>query len=82
MSTLRENVEKAAKAKQQIVEGSLVIWNTRLETLVDTGDVKAALDQLRSPIEDVADVANNCGCNVQCGAAAEFAPPSVARAGT
>ena len=50
-------------AKKQIVEGSLIIWNARLESLVQSGDLKGALQHLHSPVE----FGDNCGCNSGCG---------------
>ncbi len=57
-----ENIDEIKKAKAQIVEGSLTIWNARLDALARTGDVKGALAQLRMPAE----TGDNCDC--QCGA--------------
>jgi len=59
-----EILKRAVEAKRQILEGQMTLWNTRLESLISSGDVRAALDQLRAPLEDNID---NCGCNVQCG---------------
>jgi hypothetical protein len=59
-------VKSAVEAKRQIIEGNLTLWNARLDALIALGDVKGALDLIRAPIEDRID---NCGCNVQCGAA-------------
>lgn len=56
----KERLSEILKAKQQIVEGSLTIWNERLTALVQSGDVKGALDQLLAPAEGFLD---NCGCN-------------------
>ena len=55
--------EDALKAKRQVVEGRLTLWNTRLEALMEAGRIDDALEQLRAPLtaEDI----NNCGCNVQ-----------------
>ena len=52
------------KAKEQILEGSLTIWNARLEALVEIGDVRAAIDHLKSPVEwgDNCPCGNNCSC--------------------
>jgi len=60
--------ESAMAAKKQIMEANMTLWNTRLEALVDAGDIGSILDHLRSPVEDKID---NCGCNVQCGALQE-----------
>ncbi len=56
---------EAVAAKKQIVDAQMTLWNTRLEALVDAGEIGSILDHLQSPIEDKID---NCGCNVQCGA--------------
>ncbi len=57
------NLEEVKKAKAQIIEGSLTLWNTRLEALQKTGNIKDLLQHLGSPVE----WSDNCGCNVQCG---------------
>jgi hypothetical protein len=59
-----EILKQAVEAKKLILEGQMTLWNTRLESLISSGDLRAALDQLRAPLEDSID---NCGCNVQCG---------------
>jgi len=56
----REQLEEITAAKKQIVEGSMVIWRTRLGTLIDTGNVKGASDFLATPVEP--EEANNCNC--------------------
>ncbi len=65
------NLDVVKKAKGQILEGSLTIWNARLEALIETGDVRAAIDHLRSPVEwgDNCTCGNNCRCG---GGAAPF----------
>lgn len=59
-----EKMEEIKKAKAQIVGGSLVIWNARLDALVSAGNVIGALDQLNRTVE----TGDNCGCNSGCGA--------------
>jgi hypothetical protein len=66
----KDRVDEIFRAKQQVVAGSLTIWNERLTALVNAGDLTGALDQMVSPAELIADVTNNCGCNVQCGSLA------------
>ncbi|SIS76822.1 hypothetical protein SAMN05421759_103121 [Roseivivax lentus] len=56
---------EAMAARKQIVDAQMTLWNTRLEALVEAGDISSVLDHLKSPVEDKID---NCGCNVQCGA--------------
>ena len=70
-----EKLQEVFKAKQQIVEGSLTIWNARLETLAQAGDLKGLLDQMKSPVEPVADQGNcgNCVCGAEMGK--EFVQP-------
>ena len=68
----KEELKKAQAAKKQIVEGQIVLWNARLEALIETGDVRAVITQLASPVEDNID---NCGCNVQCGASSVLTNP-------
>lgn len=65
----REKLDALGSAKEQIVRGSLTIWNERLAAMVQSGDLRAALAQMVSPIESWGD---NCGCgnNCKCGGAA------------
>jgi len=63
-----ERMEEIKKAKSQIVEGALTIWNARLEALVRAGDLRGALNQMIKPVE----LADNCSCGNNCGCAAEF----------
>ncbi len=60
-----EKIEDIKKAKAQIVEGSLTIWNARLDAFQRTGDIKSTLEQMVSPAE--AGFFDNCGCNSPCG---------------
>lgn len=64
----KERLELIAKAKQQIADGSLMIWNERLATLVRAGDVAGAIAQLAAPIENWGD---NCGCGNNCPSASD-----------
>jgi len=76
----KDRLDEITRAKREIVDGSLVIWNERLTALVNAGNLEGALDQLRSPAEIIAEITNNCGCNVQCGSLAGqlgAQPPSV-----
>lgn len=61
---LKFSMEDLAKAQNQKFEGGLALWNARLEALVDSGDIRGAIDQLSTSVMD----ANNCGCNNGCGA--------------
>jgi hypothetical protein len=61
-----KKLRTAVEARREIAEGMFTLWNARLETLVDIGDAKSIFEHIRAPIEDRID---NCGCNVQCGAA-------------
>lgn len=63
-----EKWEECKAAKAKIVEGSLTIWNARLDSLVQTGDIKAILNQLVNPAET--GFLDNCDCG--CG---EYFPP-------
>ena len=58
----QDTLEKVKAAKKQIVDGSLTIWNARLEAYAKTGDLTSALAELKNPIE----VADNSGCNQNC----------------
>ena len=49
-----EKLKQISDAKQQIVTGSLTIWNARLESLANAGNLNAALEELLSPVEAVA----------------------------
>jgi len=60
-----EKIEDIKKAKAQIVQGSLTIWNARLDALQSAGDIKGALEQMISPAE--VGIFDNCGCNSPCG---------------
>jgi hypothetical protein len=57
-----ENVDEVKKAKRQIVEGQLVIWNTRLDVLKRTGMLSDLLEHLGSPIEHVVNINCAVGC--------------------
>ena len=59
----KERLDDVFKAKRQIVEGALTIWNERLTALVNAGDLRGALDQMISPAEGWFD---NCGCGNNC----------------
>jgi len=61
-----EKIDDVVKAKAQVVQGSLVIWNARLQALEKSGDIKGVLEHLISPAE--AGFFDNCGCNSPCGA--------------
>lgn len=73
-----EKIEDVKKAKTQIVEGSLTIWNARLDILQRMGDIKGALSQLVSPIERVADQGNCGGCNCGAGGLETILPEELA----
>ena len=58
---LRENqLESVIKAKNQIVQGAVEIWNVRLELLRNTGTYRDLLEHLVSSAEISED---NSGCN-------------------
>lgn len=59
-----ENIEEVKKAKEKIVEGSLTIWNARLDALIRAGDVRGVLVHMTSPVEwgDNCDCQGNCNC--------------------
>lgn len=66
MEAVRKRMDEIVKAKRQVVEGQLTLWNTRLDALVEAGDARGVIDALTARLDDI----NNCGCNVQCGARA------------
>ena len=68
-----EKLDEIKKAKAQIVEGSLTIWNARLEALERVGDIKGVLDHMISPTE--AGWFDNCDCNRGCGGGSEAILP-------
>ena len=57
-----KNVEEVKKAKKQVLDGALTIWNTRLDAFIQAGDLRGALDQLITSCDG-----DNCDC--QCGSA-------------
>lgn len=58
MAIEKAAVEHVAKAKAQVVEGALTIWNARLEAMVAAGDLKGAISHMGSAVEG----GNNCDC--------------------
>lgn len=68
MTLKPEQMKAVASAKKTLMEGQLTLWNLRLEAAVAAGDGTLLLDRLGASVEDTI---NNCGCNVQCGAAME-----------
>ncbi len=63
-----ENIDAIKKAKAEILEGSTMIWNARLELLVNSGNLTGALDHLNRAAES----GDNCGCNSGCGALSQI----------
>jgi hypothetical protein len=61
-----DTVAAMVKAKRAVTDGRTALWNMRLEALVQSGSLRDALDFAGRAVEDTI---NNCGCNVQCGAA-------------
>lgn len=59
-----EKMDEVKKAKAQIVEGACMIWNARLDMLVNSGNLTGTLDQLNRAVE----TGDNCSCNSGCGA--------------
>jgi hypothetical protein len=56
----KEKLDEIARAKKQIIEGSLIIWRTRLENLVNAGAASSIANFLKTPVEP--QEANNCNC--------------------
>jgi hypothetical protein len=54
-----EKLAEIKQAKAKVVEGSLAIWNARLDAMVQAGYVQDAIDQLRSAVE----FGDNCDCH-------------------
>jgi hypothetical protein len=72
-----EQVKQVVDAKRQIAEGSLEIWNARLDLLRSVGDIQGLLTHLRTPAE--VGFLDNCDCDNHCGEAvriAEAMPPA------
>lgn len=63
----KEKLQEVIQAKEEIVKGSLTIWNVRLETLIQIGDRHGVLEAMRKPAE-IAEINGSCnvGCN-SCG---------------
>ncbi|CEA13201.1 hypothetical protein [Methanobacterium formicicum] len=59
-----KKTKEILEAKRNIVEGSLTIWNARMEVLRTTGDIQGFLTHIATPIEPVAD---GSGCDCNCG---------------
>jgi len=76
----KRQLRKVAEAKKRVFDGQMTIWNTRIEALLDTGDVRAATDAMSAPV-DLA--SNNCDCNSPCdalaGAGGRLVNPAVTR---
>ena len=73
---MKDILNKAVAAKRQVVEGSIELWNARLELLQSIGDIRSIVDHLKTPVEPIADNGYCGGCN--CGAESlpgEIAPP-------
>jgi hypothetical protein len=70
----REKMSELVGAKKQILDGSLTIWNARLDALMNVGEMEDVFDHLQSPVELLAD---NCGCgnNCKCSAARALSEP-------
>lgn len=64
----RDKMEEIIQAKKQVVEGNLVLWQTRLATISQTSGDAAALDILQAPVEPAEGNTNcpsgggNCNC--------------------
>ncbi|MGX9728943.1 MAG: hypothetical protein ACTFAK_16995 [Candidatus Electronema sp. VV] len=58
MATKEEKLRELVEAKKKILEGSLTIWNARLETHVTAGNYEKMLEVLKSAVEDT----NNGSC--------------------
>lgn len=54
------NLEEMKKAKAQIIEGSLTLWNTRFEALQKAGNMEDIIQYMGVPVE----WSDNCECNV------------------
>ena len=61
MAIDQRSIDSVKQAKAQIAEGSLTIWNARLDAMISAGDVTAAIAHMRSPIERTGDQCD-CGC--------------------
>lgn len=62
MISLEEKQLQSIKlAKKKIVEGSLTIWNARLEALAEGGYNREIINHIGSAVDDVS-LTNICGC--------------------
>lgn len=57
----QQAIDNVKKAKAQVTEGSLTIWNARLEAMMSVGDVGGAISHMTAPIERAGDQCD-CGC--------------------
>lgn len=57
-----DNINEVKAAKAKIVEGSLTIWNARLDSYLKSGDTNSAINHLKSPVE----FGDDCSCNKSC----------------
>lgn len=71
-----DQMKQVMDAKRQIADGSIEIWNVRLDLLRSVGDIRGLLTHVGSPIE--AGFMDNCDCH--CGEA--FRPPELPAAAT
>lgn len=62
----QDKLQEVITAKQEIVKGSLTIWNARLEAFMRAGDFGGFLSQMIRAVEGDINVGCNVGCN-SCG---------------
>ncbi len=64
----KKKLQEIKEAKKKIVDGSLTLWNARLDELVTMGRPKDLINYLGNPLES-GGPANVCGCpsNPVCG---------------
>ena len=69
-------VERAARARERLTEASVELWNLRLRSLREAGDVRGLLAHLTQPLESGCD---NCSCNQGCNSCLQALDALVAR---
>ncbi|ADQ14457.1 hypothetical protein [Halanaerobium hydrogeniformans] len=57
----KKKLQDIKEAKKKIVEGSLTIWNARLDALAERGNIRDLINYIGGPVVDDS-WTNICGC--------------------
>ncbi|RQD74121.1 MAG: hypothetical protein D5S01_07055 [Halanaerobium sp. MSAO_Bac5] len=57
----KKQLQDIKEAKKKIVEGSLTIWNARLDALAERGNIRDLINYVGRSVDDVS-WTNICGC--------------------